>query len=431
MGQVTTDMRAAAVPAPPRAALLAGAVGNVLEWYDFGAYGFFAATFGHNFFPNSNHIISLLSAFGVFAAAFFMRPLGGLVFGHVGDRLGRGRALTVSSLLMAAATFLIGCLPTYATAGMVAPLLLILLRLLQGLSVGGEYSASITYLAEASHPRRRGLTSSLAAAGATLGTLAGSCVGMLVTRLLPPDLVVLWGWRVPFLLGILLGGFTFWLRRRQLTVAETRGTAPGFPLAAAVRADWRGMLRSFLLSSAMLAYFYILFVYFVTFAGQVDGLAGPTIFTINTLSLVLCLVLVPVFSHLSDRIGRRRVMIAGLLGLVIFTWPLFRLFSSHHVELKVMAGQAAMAALLMVMAAPLPAVLAESMGGAARCSAVAVSYNLGAALGGGLSPLIAAALVNPQARHPMTPALYLIAWAVLALLAALTLPRQRVETLPS
>ncbi|GAB0116333.1 MFS transporter [Acidisoma sp. 7E03] len=412
--------------AQPRAALLAGAVGNVLEWYDFGAYGFFAAIFGQNFFPNTNHIVSLMSAFGVFAAAFFMRPLGGFVFGHIADRLGRTRALTVSSLLMAAATFLIGCLPTYATAGIAAPLLLVLLRLLQGLSVGGEYSASITYLAEASQPHRRGLTSSLAAAGATLGILLGSCLGMLVTRLMPADAVAAWGWRMPFLLGIVLGGFTFWLRRRTLVQEEPQARAPGFPLVEALRSDWRGMLRGFVLSAAMLAYFYILFVYFVTFASQVDGLPGPTVFTINTLSLVLCLVLMPIFSHLSDRIGRRQVMVAGFLGLALFTWPLFRLFSSHHVELKVMAGQAAMAALLMVIAAPLPAALAESMRGAARCSAVAVSYNLGAALGGGLSPLIAAALVDPHARHPMAPALYLTAWAVLALAAAVTLPRERV-----
>lgn len=415
--------------AKPRAALLAGAVGNVLEWYDFGAYGFFAATFGRNFFPNTNHIVSLLSAFGVFAAAFFMRPLGGFVFGHIADRLGRTRALALSSLLMAAATFLIGCLPTYAAAGVIAPVLLILLRLLQGLSVGGEYSASITYLAEASPPQRRGFTSSLAAAGATLGILLGSCLGMLVTRLMPPDAVAVWGWRMPFLLGILLGGFTFWLRRRHLLAEAVQERTPGFPLAVALRSDWRGMVRGFLISSAVLAYFYILFVYFVTFASQVDGLPGPTVFAINTLSLLLCLVLMPVFSHLSDRIGRRPVMVAGFLGLALFTWPLFRLFSSHHVELKVMAGQAAMATLLMVVSAPLPAVLAESMRGAARCSAIAVSYNLGAALGGGLSPLIAAAMVDPQARHPMAPAVYLMAWAVLALMAALTLPRQRVGAL--
>lgn len=407
-----------------RAALLAGAVGNVLEWYDFAAYGFFAATFGRNFFPNSDHVVSLLAAFGVFAAAFFMRPLGGLLFGHIADRHGRNRALVLSSLLMAAATFLIGCLPTYATVGVFAPLALVLLRLLQGLSVGGEYSTSITYLAEGSAPARRGLVSSLAAVGGSLGTLAGSCMGMAVSTILPAAAVADWGWRLPFLFGIVLGGFIFWLRRLQLTTHEARPAAPAFPLAAALRADWRGMLRGFLLSGAMLAYFYILFVYFVTFAGQVDGLAGGTIFAINTLSLLLCVLLIPLFGHLSDRIGRRRVMTLGLLGLVLFTWPLFRLFSSHHVDLKVLAGQAGLSALLIVMAAPLPAVLAESMRGATRCSAIAVSYNLGAALGGGLSPLIAAALVDPHVRHPMAPALYLIGWAVLALLAALTLPRQ-------
>lgn len=411
---------------------MAGAVGNVLEWYDFAAYGFFAATFGRNFFPSSDHVVSLLSAFSVFAVAFFMRPLGGVLFGHVADRYGRSRALRLSSLLMAAATFLIGCLPTYASAGLFAPLALVLLRLLQGLSVGGEYSTSITYLAEGSTSARRGLVSSLAALGGSLGTLAGSCMGMLITILLPAAAVAEWAWRLPFLFGIVLGGFVWWLRRMQLTAQDTPAAAPAFPLAAALRADWRGMLRGFVLSGAMLAYFYILFVYFVTFAGEVDGLGGGSIFTINTLSLFLCVLLIPLFGHLSDRIGRRRVMITGLVGLVLFTWPLFRLFSSHHVELKVLAGQAGLSALLIVMAAPLPAVLAESMRGATRCSAIAVSYNLGAALGGGLSPLIAAALVDPHVRHPMAPALYLTAWAILALLAAFTLPRRKqVGRLPS
>lgn len=414
-----------------RAALLAGAVGNVLEWYDFAAYGFFAALFGRNFFPNSDHVVSLLAAFSVFAAAFFMRPLGGFLFGHVADRHGRSRALVLSSLLMAAATFLIGCLPTYAMAGIWAPLALVVLRLLQGLSVGGEYSTSITYLAEGSAPGRRGLVSSLAALGVTLGMLIGSFMSMLVSAILPAAAMAAWGWRLPFLFGILLGGFIFWLRRTQLTQPEVRVAAPAFPLAAALRADWRGMLRGFLLSGAMLAYFYILFVYFVTFAGQVDGLPGGTIFTINTLSLLLCALLIPVFGHLSDRFGRRRVMIAGLIGLLFFTWPLFRLLSSHHVELKVLAGQAGFAALLIAMSAPVPAVLAESMRSATRCSAIAVSYNLGAALGGGLSPLIAAALVNPHVRHPMAPAVYLTAWAGVALLAAFTLPRQKAGALPS
>jgi MHS family proline/betaine transporter-like MFS transporter len=415
----------------PRLTILAGAVGNILEWYDFGAYGFFAATFGRNFFPNSDHIVSLLSAFSVFAAAFFMRPLGGIVFGHIADRFGRGRALTLSSIMMAAATFLIGCLPTYASLGLAAPLLLILLRLLQGLSVGGEYSASITFLAESSKPQRRGLVSSLAAMGGTLGTLLGSCMGMAITLILPPDAVVAWGWRLPFLFGIVLGGCVFWLRRQQMAEPQARPARAAFPLLAAFRADWRAMLRGFLLSGALLAYFYILFVYFVTFASEVDGLAGFSIFTINTTSLLVCVLLVPLFGHLSDRIGRRIMIILGFSGLVLLTWPLFRLFSSHHVELKVLAGQVGLAAVVMIVGAPLPAVLAESMGRTARCSAVAVSYNLGAALGGGLSPLVAAALVNPHDRHPMAPALYLIVWAALALLAALTLPRRQIVDLPA
>lgn len=404
-------------------AVWAAAAGNILEWYDFGAYGFFAAIFGRNFFPSDNHLVSLLSAFGVFAAALFMRPLGGLIFGHIGDRHGRCPALMTSTLIMALSTFLIGCLPTYAVAGLMAPVLLIVLRLLQGISLGGEYSASIAYIAEGSDPRRRGFVSSLAPFGVSLGTLGGSCMGMLVSHLMPAAAVASWGWRIPFLLGLVLGGAILWFRRAQV-VEPLPTAAPAFPLGEAIRTDWRGLVRGFLLSAGLLAYFYVVFVYFVTFAQEVDGLSLQSVFAISTTCLVASALLVPSFGYLSDKIGRQRIILFGVFGLLLFTWPFFRLLSSHHVELKVLAGELGFAFFLAAFGACLPAALAESFGSRARCSAIAASYNLGAAFGGGTAPLIAAALVDPHVRHPMAPALYLLAWGILAAGATLTLGRR-------
>jgi MHS family proline/betaine transporter-like MFS transporter len=404
-------------------AAAAGAVGNVLEWYDFAAYGFFAVIFGQNFFPSSNHLVSLLSAFAVFAAAFFMRPIGGAIFGHIGDRYGRRTALLISTIVMALSTLLIGCLPTYTTAGALAPVLLVVLRLSQGLSLGGEYASSVTFLAELSRPASRGLLGSLAPLGATLGSLLGSCLGALVAHLLTPADLLAWGWRIPFLLGIGLGALAFWLRRGQLSDEAARPRAGGFPLLQALRIDPLPMLRAFMLGCALLGYFYLVFVYFVTFVQQVDGLTPGDAFVINTLSLTVSILLMPVFGWLSDRWGRRPVIVLALAAMLVFTWPLFRLLSSHHREIKVLLGQLGFAVLLAAYGAPLAAAMAESFSGRTRCSALAVSYNLAAALAGGTAPVIATALVDPQARHPMGPAVYLLALAALSLVAALTLQR--------
>jgi MHS family proline/betaine transporter-like MFS transporter len=362
------------------AGMAAAAVGNVLEFYDFAAYGFFAVIFGRNFFPSDNHLVSLLSAFAVFAAAFFMRPLGGAVFGHIGDRYGRKNALVISTVVMAVSTLLIGCLPTYASVGALAPLLLVALRLAQGLSLGGEYAASVAFLVEVSPPGRRGLVGSLAPLGSTLGSLLGSCMGALVSQLVSPADLVVWGWRLPFLFAIVLGGLAFWLRRGQLAVDAPGHRRGGFALIEALRIDWRPMVRTFVLASAMLGYFYLVFVYFVTFMQQVDGLTPGHAFAINTITLVATVLMVPVFGWLSDLWGRRTTLVIAVGAMVVFTWPLFRLMSSHHHDLRILLGQLGFGTLVAAYDAPLPAAMAESFATRTRCSATAVSYNLAAAL---------------------------------------------------
>src|SRR5581483_12013028 len=222
--------------------VIAGAVGNALEWYDFGLFGYFAPIIARQFMPAENRLASLLGAFGVLATGFLMRPLGGLVFGYVGDRLGRKRALEWSVALMAGSTALLGLLPTHASIGLAAPILLTLIRMLQGLSVGGEYIGSMSFLVEHAPPGRRAFLGSWSAFSVCLGTLLGSGAAALCSGLLSPAQLADWGWRVPFLAGLLLGGAGFWLR---LGVAESpsfltmqkAGQLARNPLTEAVRND--------------------------------------------------------------------------------------------------------------------------------------------------------------------------------------------------
>ena len=197
-----------------RKVLVASSLGNILEWYDFALFGFFAPILAQLFFPSDNHLASLLSTFGVFAAGFLMRPLGGALFGHLGDRVGRKNALAASVILMAIPTTLLGLLPTHAQVGILAPLLLTGLRLIQGLSVGGELTGSISFIVEHSPPTQRGFFGSWASNSIGMGLLLGSATGALMTSLLSQDDLVRWGWRIPFLFGIFVGGVGLYLRMK-------------------------------------------------------------------------------------------------------------------------------------------------------------------------------------------------------------------------
>ena len=409
--------------------LLAGILGNTLEWYDFAAYGFLAAIFAKNFFPASDAFVGLISAFGIFAASFLMRPIGGIVFGHVGDRYGRRTALFISAGMMTASTVAIGLLPTYATLGEFAPVLLLVLRLAQGLSIGGEYTTSAIFLAESARPARRGLMTSFAAFGATGGTLLGSAVGALTASLMDTDALVAWGWRVPFLLGIVLGGFTLFLRRGIGDEPPATAPAHELPLVRAFKVDGGNILRGAALNLTLGAGFYMMFVYLTTYMHEVDGLAERLALQINTISMVVLLILCPSFAALSDRVGRKPVIVAGLIGLVLFSWPLFRLLSAGDAG-DVLLGQLGFAVLISAYAGPIPSALVEMFRTETRCTALSLAYNLAMGLAGGTAPMVAVYLVNHE-KADMGPAAYLIALAVISLAAALTMKDRRGRALDS
>ncbi|HEY9443073.1 MAG TPA: MFS transporter [Gemmatimonadales bacterium] len=402
-----------------RRGVVAGVVGNVLEWYDFALFGFFAREIGAHFFPATDPTASLLAAFGTFAAGFLMRPVGGALFGWVGDRFGRKQALIWSVLAMAFPSFFIGLLPGTETIGFAAPVLLLLFRLMQGLAVGGEYMASAVFLVEGSQPGRRGWMGSWGPLGASAGTLLGSMAGALVNRVLPPEAVMAYGWRIPFLAGLAVGLGGLAIRRHYVERVPHQAPAKS-PLGEAFRQHWRTMLHLVVLIAGISVGFYTVFVYTATWLEQQIGVPARTALEINSLAMAAHLFVLPAAGWASDRLGRRPVLMFGSGAFALLAYPLMSLMAQGQTGGLVL-GWVALSLLLAIAGGVMPATMAELAPWRVRCTVLSVAYNVGMALLGGTTPLVAAWLVA-RTGVTLAPALYLSAAAGLAFIGALLLP---------
>ncbi|MGB8550705.1 MAG: MFS transporter [Xanthobacteraceae bacterium] len=308
-----------------RRVIAAGMIGNVLEWYDFAIYGYFASEIGKQFFRQQDPVSQLLSAFGVFAVGYLMRPVGGALVGHIGDRLGRRAALTFSVTAMAIPTFLIGLLPGYATLGLLAPIALTLLRIVQGLSVGGEYTSSIVFLVEQAPEKRRGLMGALAACAATTGILLGSAIGAAFAGSMSAAALASWGWRLPFLLGLLVGIAGYFLRRHVIESAPPQ-QRPRPPLVETLNDHWRTVLGFAGLAVFNAVGFYVSFVFLVSWLQNADGIPPSRALEINTFSMTVLVPVVIAAGALSDRLGRKPLLILacalGFVGAIPLFWLL-------------------------------------------------------------------------------------------------------------
>jgi MFS transporter, MHS family, proline/betaine transporter len=399
-----------------RRVVAAGIAGNVMEWYDFSVYGFFARTIGNLYFPTDDPKTSLLAAFAVFAVGFLMRPLGAVLFGYIGDRVGRGPALLWSVVAMAVPTFVIGTLPTYAEIGITASLLMLLCRIVQGLAVGGEYTSSAVFLAETAHPHQRGATAAWAPFGAIAGILLGSTVGAVIFNAMPLEQVVAWGWRLPFLLGVVVGGVGFILRRR-MPFDQPAATA-GFPLFRALREHPRQMLQVIGISLVNAVGFYLLFVYIIAWLKLLADVRASVALLINSLNMVILLAVILVMARLSDRIGRKPILAGAAIGLLLLSWPLVVLMRTGDVH-YVFLGQFGFALLIGAYGAVNPIAICEIFPRHVRCSAVSVAYNITLGVAGGTAPAVATWLIE-RSGHPGVPALYLMAAAAVSAVAALS-----------
>ncbi|MDC1097941.1 MFS transporter [Gammaproteobacteria bacterium] len=411
-----------------RKVIVAGVTGNVLEWYDFAVYGFFAPIIGRLFFPSDDPTVSLIASFGAFAAGFLMRPIGGIIFGFIGDKIGRKRALVLSVLLMAIPSGVIGILPDHATIGVSAAVLMVLMRMLQGMAVGGEYTSSIVYLAEHAPSKRRGFFTSWTLVGAVGGILLGSGVGALLSNLLPAEAVSDWGWRIAFLSGIAVGVVGLLIRRHLPEMPKTESNDSANPIIDAFRTEWRAVTQVIGINIFNAVGFYLMFVYAVTWLIKEVKVPRSDALDINSLSLAVLLVLVPVFGALSDKVGRKSLLLFGSGGAVLLGYPLIMLM--HHVDfMMIMMGQIGFAILLAAYLSAIPATLTEMFPSRVRVSALSVGYNISLAIFGGTTPLVATWIIE-RSHDDLSIAWYLICGAAISFVFTVRLPETAHKPLP-
>ena len=399
----------------------AGAIGNVLEWYDFALFGFLAPIMSPHFFPGSDPLAGLIKTYGVFAAGYLMRPLGGMIFGYIGDRVGRVKALRLSIGMMAIPTVLVGTLPTHEQVGAWAAALLILLRLIQGISVGGELVGSMTYLVESAERKRRGLTGSWSLFGASFGILLGSVVVTILTGQLSSDAMSQWGWRAAFFSGGLLFILGIWLRSDMddsPTTPDTERPTQN-PLMEVITQIPGRVIQLSLVLLIFAAGFYTLFIWMPTYLGRI--LPNPITHAddINNVATVVLILSIPFFGWLSDRVGFRTVVMSGMVLFIIAIVPMFA-WVDHGQFSHALIALVLMACIFAAIQGPMPALLVESVPPHLRASAIGIAYNLTLGIFGGTAPMVCTYLID-KTNNLASPGWYLLTLAVISLIVTMTL----------
>jgi MHS family proline/betaine transporter-like MFS transporter len=405
--------------------ITAGAIGTVIEWYDFAVYAYFASFLGKNFFPSAIPLRSLLLSFAVFGVGFFMRPIGGFVFGHYGDRAGRRNALAATVILMGVSTFLVGVLPTYTQVGVMAPILLVCLRLLQGFSAGGEWAGAAAFMVEYAPPSRRGFIGSWQQVSVGGGFLLGSAIATLLTSVMSPEALTSWGWRIPFWSGLIMTAVGLYLR---LAVEETprfralqqAGQIAGAPIVEAFARYRGGLLKAIGFTLSGTVAYYVFLAYFPTYVSSVLRLPLRDASSINTLGLVLFLVLVPFLGILSDAVGRKPLLYAHGALAAVLAYPLF-LWMESRTFVVILIAQVLGVFIQALFSGAAPAAYVEMFPTRIRYTAISVPYNLAVAAFGGTAPFIATYLVSTTGNH-LSFTLYLIGAGIVSFLTYLTLP---------
>jgi MFS transporter, MHS family, proline/betaine transporter len=405
-------------PSVVRRAVAAAALGNCLEWFDFGVYSYVVATIGTVFFPSHSNSASILSSFAAFAVAFLVRPLGGLVFGPLGDRLGRSRVLAITIITMSFGTCAVGLIPGYDRIGVWAPVLLVLARLVQGFSAGGEYGGAATFVVESATDERRGFLASWLDFGTLAGYSLGACIVTGLTLGLSHAEMVSWGWRVPFLLAGPLGLFGLYLRLKlEDSIAfqglEQAGEVSAAPLKEAVGEHWRRIVLCMGLVLILNVAYYDVLSYLPSYLSDQLGIAASKSLLVIVAVMVGMMGLAPVLGHLSDRIGRKAVLLSACGGFIVLSVPAFWLLQSGSTVLLVV-GLAILGLLTVMLAGVMPSTLPAIFPTRNRYSGFAIAYNVSTSLFGGTAPFVIQWLVSSSGNDYM-PAFYVMGAAAIAL----------------
>ncbi|WP_414447014.1 MFS transporter [Burkholderia sp. 22PA0099] len=415
-----------------RRIISAGAFGTIVEYFDFSVYAFLATTIADVFFAKGDPTAALLYTLGVFGASFVLRPLGGILIGHLGDRYGRRPALTISVAGMAFASTAIGLLPSYASIGVAAPVLLFVLRCVQGLSAGGELGSAASYVAEVAPDSQRGRMTSTMNLGTMIGTMLGSACVAVLHITLSHEALLAWGWRLPFLISLPLGVITLMLRSRmeesrQFERLEQSGAVSKVPAFDALRSSPRGVLIVCGLSLVSFMSYYLTFTYMSTYFQRQGVMSSTAAAWSTTVTLVLAMLVIPFWGRMSDRVGRRPLLIAVCLADLLLAYPAFLVMSystAFAVVAQILLGQ--LEALYMSV---ILSTYCEQFPARVRASGFNLGYNLASILAGGTAPYLATALIA-ETGNAKAPAWMLIVAAAVSLCAALWLKETANRPLP-
>jgi MHS family proline/betaine transporter-like MFS transporter len=422
LGDNTSNSLGASRMASVKRVIASTMIGNGLEWYDYALYGTFTALISKHFFPAGDETAALLATFGIFAVGFFMRPIGGMLFGYIGDKYGRKNALALSILMMAIPTSCIGLLPTYASIGVWAPILLTVIRLVQGLAVGGEFGGSVVYLVEHANKHNKNMMGSTSILSLVLGLLAGAAVSSLLAAVMTPEDFESFGWRIPFILGFFIGIVGLYIRNKlcespAFTEAKEAGHLSERPVRDAFLCNYKEILLGLGVYLAVTIPFYIQTVFMNSFMIKFLDFSAKDALSAYVAVLIAMMALTPVSAFLCDKYGRTKVMALSLAAYLLYALP-FAYFLQLGAAQAVWA-QIGFAAIMAFYIAPVPALLVDLFPARTRYTGMSLSANLAAALFGGTAPMVLAKLLDPAGTdyYPISWYVILAATASFACLA--------------
>jgi MHS family proline/betaine transporter-like MFS transporter len=400
-------------------------LGTTVEYYDFAIYGFMATFLAVNFFPAGDETAALLTTFGTFAVAFLVRLPGGIVFGHIGDRLGRKRALSITIIMMSGATALIGLAPSYATLGIWAAAVLIFCRCVQGFSAGGEYSGAVAFVAENAPRHQRGRHTSMVSVGTYIGTLLASVMALVLTALFPTEAIGQWLWRIPFLLSVPIGVIGFWIRSRlddtpDFKALREEQAIESAPMREVLRNHKRLVLQLVGLNGTLTGGYYISTIYGSTYLQTVGDHSPSFAFASTSVALVVGGLMYPLSGHLGDRFGRRPVILTGSVAAALLGFPLFALMA-YGGPVWALLGHVVLCAVIALIGGSSFVTFVELLRARIRYTGMALGLNLANMLFGGTAPFIAVLLIS-STGYDLSPAAFYCFCAVITLVAAVSIP---------